>query len=160
MDAQRLLQSGLLLHIIGIATVAGVTLAGYIMLKQFRTQYTEDKQKGLLIIKATSKFSMFAGIGLLVQIISGMMMLAATEGAFASQLWFRIKMIVVIFIIATMIILKRILEKRLNREVSIDIARGNSSGQIGIIAGRISYLQLLLLLFFITIFALSVFRVI
>ena len=155
---QRLLQTGLLLHMIGIATVAGVTFAGYIVSRQFRIQYAEDKQKGLIIVKTTSKLSTIAGMGLLLQIVSGMMMLTATDGAFVNQLWFKIKMFVVISIITGMVLLKRVFERRLLRYVASDIAQGDRVKQIGITAGRVSYLQLLLLAFFIAIFILSVFR--
>jgi hypothetical protein len=155
---QNLLQAGLLLHMIGLATIAGVTLASYVTSKQFRVQYALDKQRGAAIMQATTKLPRIAGLGLLVQIISGMTMLAATRGAYAGQLWFRIKMIVVLMVIAGFIFLNSRLQKRLRKWVTEDLQQEGKAEQIGNLAGKISYTQLSLLCFFILIFFLSVFR--
>ena len=157
MNMQTLLQVGLFLHIIGLTTVAGVTLVSYITSRQFWIQYTQDKQKGFAIMQSISKLPMVIGTGLLVLIISGIMMLAATGGAYGQQLWFRIKMIFVLLIIASSIFLKRRLEKRLRKWVLEDM-HGNRTQQIGILVGKIAYVHLFLLAFFIIIFILSVFR--
>lgn len=152
------LQTGLFLHMIGLATVAGVTLASYFILRQFRVQYTQDKQKGFAIMQATSKLPMVAGIGLLLQILSGIVMMVATRGAFGEQLWFQIKMIFVILIIASIIILNGQLQKRLRKWVLDDLMHGKRTQQIGSLAEKIGYIQLFLLSFFIIVFMLSVFR--
>ena len=158
MNTQNLLQAGLFLHITGMAAVAGVTLASYITLRQFRVQYTQDKQKGVAIMQAISKLPVVAGTGLVLLIISGLMMMAATRGLYGQQLWFKIKMIVVILIIACFIFLKRRLEKRLRKWVLDDIAHGSNTLQIGNLARKITYVHLFLLSFFIIIFILSAFR--
>ncbi|MBA4053408.1 MAG: hypothetical protein C0490_01725 [Marivirga sp.] len=158
MNTQSLLQAGLLLHIIGLTSIAGVTLVGYIMSRQFRKLYAQDKQKGFAIIEATSKLPMVATIGLLLLVLSGVTMLAATGGAYGEQLWFKIKMIFVILIIAGSIFLRRVLEKRLRLWVLDDMIHANRTQQIGNLGSRIAYVQLFLLSFFIIIFILSSFR--
>jgi hypothetical protein len=158
MNMYSLLQAGLFLHMIGLTTVAGVTLANYITSRQFRMQYAIDKQKGLAIMQAISKLPMVAGIGLLLQIVSGMLMMAATGGGFGEQLWFKIKMIFVILVIGSVIFLNRGLQRRLHNWVASDMVDGNRSQQIKNLAGRIGYLQLFLLSLFLIIFLLSVYK--
>lgn len=155
---QNLLQVGLFLHIVGMATLAGVTLASYITSRQFRFQYIQDKQKGVTIIQLISKLRVVAGIGLLVLIISGLMMMAATHGLYGQQLWFKIKMIFVLLIIAGSIFLRRRMENRLRNWVLDETPNENKAGQIAGLTGKVTYLQLFLLSFFIIIFILSAFR--
>jgi len=109
-------------------------------------------------MQAISKLPAVAMIGLLLLILSGIMMMAATNGLFGRQLWFRLKMIFVILIIAAGIILKWRLERRLRKWVLDDMAHGDRTRQIGQLAGKITYVQLFLLALFIIIFILSVFK--
>lgn len=158
MNAQNLHQTGLVLHIIGMATIAGVTLASYVTWRQFPLQYAQDKQKGVAIIQTTARLSTVAGIGLLLQVISGSMMLAATRGAFAQQQWFKVKMMIVILVISGFIFLNRRLQKRLRKWVVDDVTHGDRTGQVMSLANKIGYMQLFLLALFVIIFTLSVFR--
>lgn len=158
MNMLRFLQAGLLLHLIGLTTIVGTTLVSYIILRQFRTEYIQDKHKGFAIMQALLKLPALVGIGLGVQIISGAMMLAAMGGGYAQQLWFKIKMLIVILIIAGTIALNRSMQRRLRRWVLDDMMYGDKSRQIGTLASRIGYFQLMLLSFFLIIFMLSVYK--
>jgi uncharacterized membrane protein len=151
-------QISLVLHIVGLATVAGTTLAAFVTRKHFWHQYSQDKQKGFAVMQAVSKLPRVAGLGLLVLIISGVTMVAASRGIYGQQLWFKIKMMVVLLIIATSIFMTRGLERRLHKLVLEDMAKGNVTLQIGTLTSRIGYVQLSLLAFFVVIFVLSVFR--
>jgi uncharacterized membrane protein len=151
-------QIALVLHIIGLTTVAGTTLTGFIIRRQFWNQYSQDKQKGFAVMQSASKLPRMTGIGMLVLIISGVAMVAARRGIYGQQLWFKIKMIFVLLIIATIVVVLRGLERRLRKLVSDDMALGNITAQIGSVTGRIGYVQLCLLAFFIVIFILTSFR--
>jgi putative copper export protein len=151
-------QIGLVFHIIGLTMIAGTTVSEFVMVRQFRKQYDQDKTKGFAVMQATSKLPPLTGIGLLLLIISGMTMVAASGGAYGQFLWFKIKMIVVLLIIATIILLRRGLEKRLHKLVSDDMAHGNVTMQVRTLASRVGYLQLSLLSFFVVIFILTAFR--
>jgi len=152
------LQVSLILHIIGLSTVFGVTLVRYILSRKFWVQYKKDKEKGLTILQASSKLPLIAGIGLVLLILSGFMMMAITAGVFGHQLWFRIKMIVVILIIAVSVFLSKGLENRLRKWVTEDMIEGSSTHPIGNLIGRINTVQLFLSSLFILIFILSVFK--
>src|SRR5882672_3431639 len=147
-------QIGLFLHIIGLTTVAGTTLASYITMNQFRNLYTQDKQKGFAVMQVTSKLPRVAQIGLLLLILSGIMMVAASHGLYGQQLWFRIKMVFVILVIAGSILMRRSLDGRLRKQVLDDMVHGNKTDEIGSLVSRIAFVQLFLLSFFIIIFIL------
>lgn len=157
MNTLNLFQTGLLLHIIGLTILAGTTLTSYIVQKQFQKQF-QDKQRGLALMHLIIKLRRLAGIGLGLQILSGVMMIAVTGGGYGQQLWFKIKMILVILIIACTIALSTGMQKRVQKLL---IEEGVDRGrllQIGKIAAKVNYVQLTLLLFFMIIFILSVFR--
>src|SRR5260221_6489995 len=96
---QTLYQIALVAHIIGLATMAGTTLADYVLTKQFWRQYANDRPKAIAINAARSKFPMLFGIGIILLILSGVTMMGITHGAFGEQIWFRIKFGFVILII-------------------------------------------------------------
>jgi hypothetical protein len=158
MNMLSFLQAGLLLHIIGLTTVAGTILVSYMILRQFRSEYTLDKQKGYAILQVLSKLPALAATGLVLQIISGVMMLAAAGGGYGQQLWFKIKMLLVILIIAGIIVLYRNMQRRLHQWVLDDMLHGDKTRQIVSLTGRISRVQVILLFFFMIIFILSVYR--
>ena len=109
-------------------------------------------------MQATAKLPVLAGAGILLLILSGAMMLSATNGVYGQQLWFRIKMVIVILIIAGNVFVNRKLWKRVKEWVLEDMAHGNRTEQIGNLAVRIGSLQLFILTLFLVIFILSVFR--
>src|SRR6185369_4483550 len=158
MNALILRQVGLLLHIIGFTTAAGVTLVSYIASQKFLPLYTQDKEKGYAILQAASKLPRVAWVGLVLLIFSGVLMIATSGGGYGQLSWFRIKMIIVLLIIAVSLFVKRKLDKRLSEYVLDDIAHGNKAQQIGPLVRRIGYVQLCLLSFFIIIFVLISFR--
>jgi hypothetical protein len=157
MNMLRFLQTGLLLHIIGLTILVGTTLSSYVLQKQFRKEY-KDKHKGLALMQLITKLQRLSGIGLGLQILSGIMMLAATGGGYGQQLWFKIKMMLVILIITGTVALNRSLQNRLHKLWIDGVTDGPKDQQIGKIAIRINYVQLFLLAFFMIIFILSVFK--
>lgn len=154
----RLLQSGLLLHIIGITVLVGSTLVSYIVQQRFLKEYKVDKQRGLVLMPMVSKLSRLAAAGLGLQIVSGITMIVATGDGFGQQLWFQIKMVLVLIIIAGSVFLNRRLLNRLHLRVLNDMMNQNKTQEIGMLARWIRYTQLFLLAFFLLIFVLSIFR--
>lgn len=157
MNMLNFLQTGLLLHIIGLTTLVGTTLSTYILQRQFQKQY-KDRQKGLVLMQSITKLRRLSGIGLGLQILSGVMMLAATGGGYGQQLWFKIKMVLVILIFIVTVALNKGMQNRLHKLLLDDVLDGSNDWQIGKIAIRINYVQLCVLAFFMIIFILSVFR--
>lgn len=157
MDTLNFLKTGLLLHIIGLTTLVGATVSSYVLQRQFQKEY-KDRKRGLALIQLIAKFRRLSGIGLGLQILSGIIMLTATGGGYGQQLWFKIKMVLVILIIAVTIALNRGMQSHLHKLFLDDVIDDSNDRQVGKATARINYVQLFLLAFFMIIFILSVFR--
>jgi uncharacterized membrane protein len=94
-------------------------------------------------------------MGLLI--LSGIMMVAASRGIYGQQLWFKIKMIFVVLIIAGAIVRGR-LDRRLYKEASNEATGGNNTREIGRLVSRLLRAQIFILSVFVIIFVLVVFR--
>lgn len=157
MNSYFLLKTGLFLHIIGLVMIAGATLISYISYRYFWKQYGQDKQKAFTVMSAMSRFSSLAGIGLGLMILSGVLMMYATHGVFHSQLWFRVKMFIVLLIVLNSIALARLQGRKLGKLLQAQRSGGEELQKLQAVRGRInvfhiSQLCLLLLIFFLSAF--------
>ena len=107
MNSGQLLHFSLVFHIIGLTIVGGSTLVAFVVQNQFWKQYEQDTGKAIGVMVATAKVPRITMIGLLLLILSGMSMMIITQGAFGAQLWFKVKMIVLLIIIINAVILRR-----------------------------------------------------
>lgn len=148
----------LVMHIIGLAMMAGTTLADYVITKQFWKQYATDKSKGIAINQAMSKFVLLFGIGILLLIISGISMMAITRGAFGEQLWFRIKFALVIIVILNGVVVGRRQGIKLRNLLPQAIAGENIDSRLLTVRSNINWFQLSQMALFIIIFVLSAFK--
>ena len=113
-----LFQVCLMLHIIGIVVIAGTTFSNYFISKQFWNYINADRQRAIIINSTTLLFGQLTGIGGGVTIISGLAMVAVLHGAITSQLWFHIKMLLVLTIILNATFFARRLNKKLQQFLS------------------------------------------
>lgn len=150
-----LLQICLLLHITGIVLLGGTTLANFILSKQLWACAQIDKNRALTIHTTTRAFEKFTGIGGGLTILTGIGMVAALHGAVDAQLWFRIKMILVLLIILNSVLFARKQNIRLAEILSSTHHPGNALRSIKARLNLYYSLQLVLLF---SIFILSVFR--
>lgn len=135
MSPQTLLHTFLYLHLIGLIMIAGNTLYDFFIYKQFWKQYAIDKGKGIAIVQAISKLTILTAIGGLTLILSGIAMMIVTKGVFDQFLWFRIKMVVLLFLILNIVVVGRRnlvkLRKALNgveQEIRIEKLKRNITG--------------------------------
>lgn len=158
MNLQTLYHLALVTHIIGLTTMAGATLADYILFKQFWKQYYLAKEKGMAVLETLSKLPMLMGIGILLLLLSGFTMMGITHGVFGEQLWFRIKFALVIIIILNGIVLGRRQGLKL-RKLLVDNSPGkNQPSELLKIKGNIRLFHLSQILLFLVVFVLSVFK--
>ena len=158
MTSLDLLHSALVLHIIGLTMVVGATLSDYVAFKQFWKQYRQDKQKGVAVLQALSRFPRIIGIGFVIIILTGVTMMAIMHGAFGTQLWFRIKMIIVLLVIGGGLLVGRRNGIRLRTLVATDSAGTDQTQELYKVKSRIGSFHIVQLLLFVLIFILSVFR--
>ena len=103
------------LHIIGISLMAGSTVVDFMLTRKFWAIYHLQPQEGILARKITARVSSLIMAGIIIILISGIGMMVATRGVFGSMLWFRIKMILVLVVIANGIVMGRRLGLQLKK---------------------------------------------
>ena len=158
MTTQSFYHLALVTHIAGLTIMAGTTLVDFIITRQFWKLHANNNLKGLAIQEATSKFTMLFGIGILLLILSGVYMMYVTHGAYGEQIWFRIKFGFVIAIILNGIAIGRRQGLKLRKILSEEAAGKNSEKQLLKIKANINRFHISQLVFFLTIFTLSVFK--
>jgi uncharacterized membrane protein len=157
MNSGQLLHFSLVFHIIGMAIVGGSTLVAFVVQNQFWKQYEQDTGKGIAVMVAAAKVPRITMIGLSLLILSGMSMMIITHGAFGAQLWFKVKMIVLLIIIINALILRNngVMLKRL---VTEDINGREMNPELTSAKWRIRIFYLIQLSLIVTIFVLSIFK--
>jgi len=158
MNSQTLYNAALVTHILGLALMAGTTLVDFMLTRQFWKQFALDKQKGLGISEATSKFPLLFGGGILLLILSGITMMAIMRGAWGEQIWFRIKFGLVLLVILNGVAVGRRQGAALRKSVVEEAAGIANEERLLKIKGRLTVFHLSQIALFITIFILSIFK--
>ncbi len=140
----------LLAHITGLTLAAGTTVTGFLVNRRFWKFYGADRVKALTLMELGTHFPRIIGIGIGLLLLSGVFMLYLTKDAFAGQLWLRIKIVLVLVIIANGFVIKA-LEKRVKAMVPAE-------GSIGGLQRKVTAFYLVQLFLFLTIFVLGVFK--
>jgi len=96
---QYLFPALLTLHLIGLALMGGTVVIEFINYQFFWGLIGRDQQKAANVVSMTAKISKLSGIGAGLLILSGAGMIAMTHGVMAAQLWFKIKMVLVVLLI-------------------------------------------------------------
>lgn len=115
MTSAVLFQVFLVLHILGISTAIGITLANMAFYRRFWNLYASNPEQGLPMFRLASTFQILGMAGLFLAILSGISMLLIAHGAFASFLWFRIKMSLVLLLFVNGFTLGRSNSLKINR---------------------------------------------
>ncbi len=150
-----LLQICLVLHITGIVLLGGTTLLNYIISRQFWSSVEADRNRAIVINSTTVNFGKITGVGGVLTILTGIAMVAILHGAVDSQLWFRIKMILVLLIILNSLLFARPQLLKLKRILT---AGNKVNNELSSVKSKMDLYYALQLVMFFTIFVLSVFR--
>jgi len=140
----------LLAHIMGLTLAAGTTVIGFIVNRRFWKFYGSDKVKALTLMELGTRFPRVIGIGIGLLLLSGFCIMYLSKGAFAGQLWLRIKIVLVLVVIANSFVVKA-LEKRVNATMTAE-------GSIGGLRRKVTTFYLVQLFLFLAIFVLGVFK--
>jgi hypothetical protein len=158
MDRLTFLRLDLVLHLIGIAAVGGSALSGYVLFRPFLKPGFLNTDGALAILEVQKKLSKIMGVGIGVQIVSGILLISLSGGGFGAQLWFRIKMSLVLLIFSGIIVLRRLLQAQLGKRL-VASKKSESVPSVKKLAQSIHFIQLTLLCLIGLIFFLSVFRI-
>ena len=147
----------LVTHIVGITLMAGATFIDFIIFKQFWKAYPSDKPKSIVIEDMLHRLQRFMGVGMLVILVSGVVMMVYLHQVWGQQIWFRVKMGVLVLVIINGLGIRRSMGSKLKRlltEESLSDFDGKRSG----LKSNITLVHAFQLLFFLIMFTLSVFK--
>jgi hypothetical protein len=156
MDKQIIYNAALVLHIVGIIAMAGTTFMDYLGFKQYWKLVSvpgkSDIMKNLL-----SGYQRIMGIGMLVIILSGVLMMLYVHTIYGPQVWFRIKIGILLLVIMNILLVRRSLVSKLWNGTAHE---GGTvlTGKTSVLKSRIRLFHLVQMGFFIAIFVLSIFK--
>ena len=153
-----LYNTSLWFHITGICLMAGVTLVDFILTRKFWTFYAKDPQQGILVKQMTNRLPLLIIAGIILILLSGVGMMAATNGVFDTMLWFRVKMILVLLVILNGLINGRRLAGRLNRVLASAVPQSADEQPLNRIRKNLDLFYISQLILFFIIFFLSAFK--
>ncbi|HJT75444.1 MAG TPA: hypothetical protein VJ720_15515 [Chitinophaga sp.] len=142
----------LVMHITGIAMLAGTTFIDFILSRQVLKSIPGHISRGITINGLLHRLQRITGVGMLVVIASGIIMMAYLHQVWGKQLWFQVKMGILLLIIINGLVIRRRMGGRL------DILLTKSSQDFSVLKRNMSIMYLLQMLFFLTVFVLSVFK--
>ena len=150
--------AALVLHIVGITMMAGTSFIDYITFRFFYKTYATDTAKGLVLESYLYNLQRFLGIGMLLILGSGITMMVKLHDVWGAQLWFRIKMGLLLLVIINGLGLRRMLGLQLRKTLSNGTAAIVMGEKWNTIKRNFAMVQFIQILLFITIFILSVFK--
>ena len=158
MLTSTLYQTCLVLHITGITAMAGATVVDSIVFRQFWKQYASDKRKAAGTIETAAKFARLIPLGFLLLLLSGVGIMALTKGLYGEQVWFRIKMALVLLTVINGIAVGQRNGRKLQRTVAAEAAGANEDARILNLKAKLGWFHAIQLLLFLLIFVLGVFK--
>lgn len=153
-----LYNTSLWFHITGICLMAGVTVVDFILTKKFWTVYAKNPQQGILVKQMTNRLPLLIIAGIVLILLSGVGIMAATNGVFDTMLWFRIKMVLVLFVILNSVINGRRLGGQLNRLLASGISQSPNEQPLSRLRKGLNGFYISQLILFFIIFFLSTFK--
>lgn len=148
----------LVAHIVGITIMAGTTFIDFVTFRFFLKFSKVDKVKSLVVASYLHKLQRFIGIGLLVILVSGITMMVKLHEVWGAQLWFRIKMVILLLIIINGLALRRKLGSNLEKILTEDFSMKSIGKKWNRLKRNFTIVQIIQILLFIIIYALSIFK--
>ena len=147
--------------------MAGTTLVEYLLTKRFFKLYASDRSKAITSNEDGFNFHLLINIGIILLIVSGVTMLVIFQGVFAKQIWFQIKIGLIIIIALNGSVVGRRQDRKLKRLMSLERLNIRQDGPLEQekrkenfmrVEHRLNLFYISQLLMFLTIFTLSIFK--
>ena len=145
-----LLKFGLILHITGITMMVELTVANFMAYQSIWRLLPNEQEKASLVLKATERFPLLQIVGGALILAGGITMLVAFNGAIMHMAWFKLKMILLLIIIANGINIGRMM-KRIRKMDKL-----NDAASVAEMRRRIMRFNILQRLTFLFIFVVSI----
>ena len=98
MNTLILMQALLVMHLTGLTLLAGTTVAEYVTFRTFSNRFKIEGKASGSLLNLMSGLAVILAIGGGLLLISGIGLMTVTNGVYAHQLWFKIK-IAIIFVL-------------------------------------------------------------
>jgi hypothetical protein len=164
---QTLYHIALITHIVGITLMAGTTLVEYFLSKHFWKLYASDRSTAIASNEDGFNFHLLIDIGVIFLILSGVAMLVIFQGVCAKQIWFQIKIGLIIIIAINGSVVGKRQDKKLKQLMSLEklnfrqddsLGQENRKEDLMRVKHRLDLFYISQLLMFLIIFTLSVFK--
>ena len=146
----------LALHLTAFILMAGTTLLDFINYRTFWRLVNNQREQAAGILAAKRIYSVFAGLGPALLIASGTGTVILHHGLPETQLWFRIKMFLVLLLVANGIVIGRRLDKKLRNAFRAEPEA--TTADVGNIKGKLQRYYLVQLGIFLLIVVLSTYK--
>ncbi|PSL19518.1 hypothetical protein [Dyadobacter jiangsuensis] len=146
--------AALVIHIVGITVMAGTTFLDFFTFRVFRAAFLANDGRQLAMAGYLHSLQRFLGIGMLVILASGVAMMVELHQVWGVQLWFRVKMAVLLLIIINGLGFRRAIGKSLSQALS----DGSLTTHWRATNRNFMLVQLIQMLFFLIIYVLSIFK--
>jgi hypothetical protein len=156
MNTLILLQIFLVLHLTGLTLMAGTTVAEFITFKNFAKMYDSERQRSLSLLELIKKLSMLLGLGAALLILSGIGLFIVTGDVFIHQIWFKIKLMLILILILNGFLVGGKQELKLKSSINANDTQYNEQIKQSILNLKIFY-QVQMGIFFVIII-LSIFK--
>ncbi len=147
-------KTALVVHIAGIATMAGATVIDFSNFNRFWKTLPKNRPAALTQADNLYRLQAFMGIGMGLIILSGVGMMAYLHQVWGQQVWFRLKMGILLLIIINGLAIRR----RLGNKLKKLLAGHAPDAELLPLQSRVRLVHLIQLLLFIIVFTLSVFK--
>nr|WP_294874313.1 DUF2214 family protein [uncultured Pedobacter sp.] len=156
MNTLILMQAFLVMHLTGLTLLAGTTAADYIVFRTFSNQLKTEGQRSENLLNLMSRLGVILGIGGGLLIFSGLGLMTITHGVFMHQLWFKIKLALIIMLVLNGFLVGNRQVKKLRKGLAENYANTQEFVEPAILRLNIFYLAQLGI--FLIIIMLAVFK--
>lgn len=110
----------LILHLTGLALMAGTTVVEYVTFREFARLFHSERERSHYLPGLMKKLSVLLGIGAALLIGSGIGLFLTTSGVFAHQVWFQVKLLIVLALILNGFMVGSRQEVKLKKSIDTD----------------------------------------
>lgn len=159
MTSSTILNAALVLHIIGIVMMVGTFFASYFVYRHLWKLFIDEKERCGMLFRIIANFQKAQSVGGALIIVGGIVMVATFHGAPVHLLWFKIKMIFLLLIFLNSGILGRMAVGRVSRIFEAEQTQAQEYyAEIIMVKKKVDLFYALQLVFFLSMFILSVFK--
>jgi uncharacterized membrane protein SirB2 len=152
MNTMMLLDICLVIHLAGLTVMAGTVVSEYVVFRTFSKRLEQQGVVSTGLIDLAERFPAILGIGAAALILSGIGLFAITHGAFSHQLWFQVKMLLIVALVLNGFIFGGKYRRRLKEGIAANDTARIKSAAIGIQRFCLGQVALFLMIIILAVF--------